>query len=371
MGGNLPFVDLDLGVGITAKMTSMGYYHTCALSSAGGVKCWGTSDFGQLGLGNNVGHGGGPGQMGANLPYVNLGIVVKEISAGAGHTCALSFDAQIKCWGINDLGQLGYDDLNPRGDEATEMGADLASVNLGPAFTATQISAGYAHTCALSSDGKVKCWGYNAFGQLGYEDTNNRGDISGALGVAALAPVDLGPGFTVTQVSAGVSHTCALSSNGIVKCWGSSSSGQLGHEDMVTRGDELGEMGAALDPIDFGLGFSVIQISAGGAHTCALSSNGEVKCWGNNESGQLGLGDEEHRGDNIGEMGSALLPVDLGPGVTATQIRAGVTHTCAHLAGGSVKCWGNNFLGETGLVYPAKYGNEPDEMGDNLPIVDL
>jgi len=180
-----------------------------------------------------------------------------------------------------------------------------------PVVTVPAISAGGYHTCALLSSGAVKCWGYNTYGQLGLGRMNSRGDEDGEMG-AALPVVDLGSGVTVTAISAGRFHTCALLSSGAVKCWGDNAYGQLGFGDMNSRGDEDGEMGAALPVVDLGSGVTVTAISAGGYHTCALLSSGAVKCWGDNANGQLGFGDTNRRGDEDGEMGAALPVVDLG-----------------------------------------------------------
>eukprot|EP01084_Bolivina_argentea_P051742 95171_1 len=148
--------------------------------------------------------------MGNALLEVDLGTEfnVTDIVAGTYHTCALSTLNKIKCWGGNDYGQLGYEDINKRGDGGGQMGNALLEVDLGTGFTVTDIVAGGWHTCALSTLNKIKCWGYNSVGELGYEDTNNRGDGGGEMG-NALLKVDLGTEFTVTDIVAGGFHTCA------------------------------------------------------------------------------------------------------------------------------------------------------------------
>src|SRR6185503_20170300 len=106
-------------------------------------------------------------------------------------------------------------------------------------------------------------------------------------------------------------------------------------------------------------------------YNCALLSDGSVKCWGDNAFGRLGLGDTKNRGGAMGEMGDSLPAVDLGPGVTAAAIAAGENQTCAQLSGGSVKCWGQNDAGQLGLGDTKNRGGAMGEMGDNLPAVDL
>jgi alpha-tubulin suppressor-like RCC1 family protein len=369
MGANLPAV--DLGPGRTALELAVGTSYTCARLDDGSVKCWGNNLFGGPGLGDLQNRGDGPGEMGASLPAVALGPgrTALQISA-SNHTCARLDDGSVKCWGNNSDGQLGLADVQNRGDSPGAMGANLPAVDLGPGRTALQISAGGAHTCARLDDGSVKCWGNNSDGQLGLGDVQNRGDGPGEMG-ASLPAVDLGPGRTALQISAGFNHTCARLDDGSVKCWGLNSEGQLGLGDVQRRGDGPGELGASLPAVALGPGRTALQISAGAFTTCARLDNGSVKCWGLNGLGQLGLGDVQRRGDGPGEMGANLPAVDLGPGRTALQISAGYYHTCARLDDGSLKCWGYNLLGQLGLGDEQNRGDGPAEMGANLPVVQL
>eukprot|EP01084_Bolivina_argentea_P079018 143399_1 len=121
------------------------------------------------------------------------------------------------------------------------MGNALLEVGLGTGFNVTDIVAGWYHTCALSTLNKIKCWGYNNKGCLGYGDTNNRGDGGGEMGNALLG-IDLGTGFNVTDIVSGTHHTCALSTLNKIKCWGRNHYGQLGYGDTNDRGDDAGEM---------------------------------------------------------------------------------------------------------------------------------
>src|SRR5262249_46538001 len=149
---------------------------------------WGFNSTGRLGLGDTTNRGDNrdmPGhQMGDKLPPVNLGMDKKAtaLAAGMHHTCAVRSDGSIKCWGENNYGQLGLGDNTPRGSMPDQMGAQLPLVNLGTGKTVTALSAGYEHTCALLNDGKVKCWGENDHGQLGLGDNKNRGDMPSQMG---------------------------------------------------------------------------------------------------------------------------------------------------------------------------------------------
>jgi alpha-tubulin suppressor-like RCC1 family protein len=367
MGSDLPAV--DLGAGRAAIAVSVGISHACALLSGGAVKCWGSNASGELGLGDTQNRGDQPGEMGDKLPAVDLGAgrTAIAVSVGWEHTCAVLDDGAVKCWGSGAHGELGLGDTEDRGDQPGEMGDALPAVDLGKGNRAVAVSTSNHHTCALLDGGAIKCWGQNQLGELGLGDTQDRGDQPGQMG-DALAAVDLGAGRTAHAVSAGISETtCALLDGGSVKCWGSNASGSLGLGDGEARGDQPGEMGDALPAVDLGAGRIAIAVSTGDAGVCALLGDGHVKCWGLNDFGQLGLGDKDSRGVLPGQMGDALPTVDLGTGRAATA----AAYTCGLLDDGSVKCWGFNLLGQLGLGDHASRGDAPGEMGDHLPAVKL
>ncbi|WP_373564274.1 Ig-like domain-containing protein [Myxococcus sp. CA039A] len=370
MGGLLPFV--RLGAGQKATSLHLGAYYTCALLERGAVKCWGWNVAGMLGLGDTERRGDAPGEMDDALPPVDLGTgrTAKALAAnGSDYTCAILDDDTVKCWGDNQYGKLGLGDMRNRGDGPGEMGDALPTVDFGAGRTAKALAAGSGHTCALLDDGSVKCWGYNAFGQLGLGDKEDRGDGPDEMG-DALPPVDLGAGRTARAIAAGGYSTCALLDDGSVKCWGYNEYGQLGLGDAEPRGDGPGEMAAALPPVNLGTGRTAKALSLGAFYTCALLDDGSVKCWGSNESGRLGLGDSKNRGQVPAQMGDALPPVNLGTGRTATSLTTG-SHTCATLDDGDVTCWGDNDYGQLGLGDTRSRGENPGEMGAALLAVDF
>ena len=328
-----------LGAGRTATAISAGGAHTCVLLDNATVKCWGQGAAGQLGQDSTTNLGDAAGEMAA-LPAVNLGSgrTAIAITVGATHTCALLDNATVKCWGTNTAGQLGQDSNANLGDAAGEMAA-LPAVNLGVGRTATAIDAGDTHTCALLDDATIKCWGFGANGRLGLDSTDNRGDAAGEM--AALPAVNLGVGRTATSVSAGFRHTCAVLDDATVKCWGFGGNGELGQDSTLTLGDAGGEM-AALGPVNLGVARTATSVAAGGTHTCAVLDNAALKCWGGNASGQLGQGNTTSVGVLPGEM-AALSAVNLGVGRSATGVTTGLgaAHTCALLDDDSVKCWGS------------------------------
>lgn len=358
---------------LTALHVATNQYSTCALLESRQAKCWGRNAFGQLGQGDQEDRGDAPNEMGNRLLPLTLhaSATVSRFSAGGEYNCALLDNGEIKCWGYNNFGQLGLGDTDSRGDAPGEMGADLPNIDLGTGRSAVQVAAGFYHACALLDNAEVKCWGRNDFGELGLGDTDDRGDGSGEMG-NALPPVDLGSLGTPIQLAAGSSHTCALLDNGQVKCWGLNEYGQLGLGDDEHRGDEPNEMGSFLPTVDLGTGRSAVQLVAGHYHTCALLDNEQIKCWGRNFYGQLGLGDTDDRGDAANEMGNNLPQVAVG-GInrTVSQVAAGAYHTCVVLDNGRTKCWGLNSTGQLGQGDVDTRGNEPNELGTNLPAIDV
>ena len=156
-----------------------------------------------------------------------------------------------------------------------------------------------------------------------------------------------------------------------MKCWGLNTGGELGLGDKLARGDESGEMGDLLPSVKLGTGRKPIGIGAGSWHTCALLDNHDVKCWGC-PGAALGLGDDLAHGDDPSDMGDQLPKVDLGTGRTAIALAVGGDHNCAALDNGTVKCWGMNDDGNLGIGSTiASVGGKPGEMGDKLPAVDL
>ena len=358
------------GESLRVTRVSAGFIHSVVLLNNGTVKCWGNNFYGQLGYGDTNNRGDEPGEMGDNLPTVNLGSVrsVNQIAAGGYHTLARLDDASIKCWGNNEYGQLGYGDTEDRGDEPGEMGDNLLSVQFGLNRKAVQIAAGLHHTVVHLDDGSVKCFGRNQYGQLGIESNENIGDEPGEMNTD-LYDAKLTGGI-VKNVAAGDHHTVVLFYNGTVKCWGNNTFGQLGYGDTEDRGDEPGEMGDALPTVDLGTGRTAVQITAGSDFTAVLLDDGTVKCWGRNHDGQLGYGDTNARGYIAGQMGDSLPAVNLGTGRYAVQIAAGGYHVLALLNGdGLMKCWGWNLYGQLGYGDTNNRGDNAGEMGNNLSLV--
>ena len=236
-----------------------------------------------------------------------------SVSAGYDHACALTTTGRVECWGANDLGQLGDGSLVDR--------AAPAPVSLPAA--ATQVASGYSHTCALLA-GQVYCWGDNTFGEIGDGTTTSRALPVLLTGLPAIASLGAG-GAGLTSVSA--AHSCAIAVNGALYCWGSNGSGQLGDggTNLGLRPVRVSVLPAALLPD---------RVSCGGRHTCALAG-GAVHCWGANDSGQLG----------IGSTNAQSAPTAPAVSSGTTVLASGENHSCAVVAG-ALLCWGLDTSGQ-------------------------
>jgi cysteine-rich repeat protein len=349
---------------------SCGLGGTCALGANGVVKCWGANQ-GCLGLGDTESRGDDANEMGVNLPSVALGTGRSAVAIFSGlNNCAKLDDGSLKCWGRGFNGTLGLGDIAVRGDEPGEMGDHLPAVDLGTKVEVTSASIGDSTACAALRGGGVKCWGTNVRGSLGLGDEMNRGDLPGQMG-DLLPMVDLGRGRKAQAVATTQWFACALLSDGAVKCWGDNRNGMLGIGDAVSRGAHLGEMGDALPAVDLGANQKAISIAVGASHVCALLDAGRLKCWGANNEGQLGMGDMDFRGDEPHEMGDNLPFLDLGTVPRAISVSTKGSFTCALFEGGGIKCWGRNYEGQLGLGDYRDRGLSVDDLGDNLPFVDL
>ena len=227
--------------------------------------------------------------------------------------------------------------------------------------------------CALSTNKDVKCWGQNTNGQLGYGHTNNLGDSAGEMG-NNLPVVDVG--MNVAGLYGGGGFVCALEDaiNPKLRCWGSNSGGKLGRGDLENIGDEPNEMGVNLTDVDFGTNFVIKQVAVAIHSVCAVGTNGDLKCFGSNEFCQLGLevATSEHVGNEPNEMGDNLDTVNLGTGwITKFVYGGGYVSICAVSTSDDIKCWGRSEFGILGQGDTTTRGCNVNDMGDGLPIVDL
>ncbi len=331
--------------------------HNCAVQFNGKLKCWGANSHGQLGYGhaNNI----GDDELPSSVAAIDFGQRVIDGSAGLNHTCVLLEDGSVRCFGDNSAGQLGYDDNDNRGiSESADM---LPAVNLGRAAIA--IYSGTKYNCALLDDQSVKCWGENRFGQLGYGDTNNRGDALNPM--SSLGAVPLGDSAIALDISTVSNHTCAvLKSNDSLKCWGFNANGQLGYGHTNHLGDD--ELPSSYGSIPFA--YKVLQVATGLSHTCALTGGQDVQCWGANNNGQAGYG------PGIGPIGDDEA-ADSAPFLDfsnngSKMVSTGIFHSCVIGLDEAAYCFGRGADGQTGHGNTATIGiNEvPDSSNSKVPI---
>lgn len=330
--------------------------HTCALLTTGTVRCWGNNANGQLGYSHTNVLGDEPFEM--PTANVALGQAAKHIAVGevytaSSHTCAVLQDGNVRCWGQNNVGQLGLGHKNAIGDDESPT----QDVPLDE--PAIEVAAGGYHTCALLEGGDVRCWGGGS--QLGIATSENIGDDSGEV------PTENVPlGAPAIQIAAGTGHTCALLESGSVRCWGSYSQGELGIPDADTIAPEV------RPTIDVDLGLPARYIAAGQEVSCAVVGEsgqpGFVRCWGDGLWGKLGRGDDEDIGHEASDM--PPLGVPLGNSFNATQVVITTYHGCALSVSGSVKCWGYGPM--AGLASTDTFGDDGSELPqDNVELSGL
>ncbi|CAE7706913.1 HERC1 [Symbiodinium microadriaticum] len=352
---------IDFGSGRSVRKLLAGYYVTCAWLDNGDIKCYGSSYASRASFGStsDLSLGARPWTTGDLCPAVGEGSGYAILELGVGiyvppanifsttirHVCAIVVGGSVRCWGDNAAGNLGAEDsLDRDGVQHFLQNA----VDLGGGQFATQLEVGAECSCAMLNNDTLKCWGRNDVGQLGLGHTSNVGDDGGEMG-DSLPTVDLGAGRSVRQVSLGYLFGCALLDDDSLKCWGDNSVGQLGRGDTSAVGDSAGQMGDHLPAIDLGTGRAVHQVAVGHSFVCAVLDDASLKCWGSNSNGQLGLGHANNMGDGGSEMGDHLPTVDLGTGRTVIHVTAGYYHACAVLDNSAVKCWGLNDEGQLGL----------------------
>ena len=335
-----------LVTGLQAKAIDLaaGSYHTCALLQNGHVQCWGSNYTGQLGDGTTTDR--------SSPVTVNLPGAATWITAGCNHSCALLADGRMYCWGWNSRGQLGVSGIDQsttpaqvtavsgRG-ETIEAGCDHTCAayqdaqgtsrlscwgwngllqmpsQQGTGVTILLMRAGMGHTCLLTAQHSLLCWGYNRYGQLGDGTTRSRHQLAAVTGMA---------GHVFYMTTAGeANHTCAVLDDGQAFCWGSNMWGQLGNGSQVL---------SAVPQQVFGLG-NVRDFSAGSGYTCAVLTNGSLWCWGQRF--------------NTSFIDDLSMPTRLAsPSQDTVAVAAGESHSCVLMANGTLRCWGDNGYGQLG-----------------------
>jgi alpha-tubulin suppressor-like RCC1 family protein len=245
----------------------------------------------------------------------------RQVSAGGEHTCGVTAEYQAYCWGSSRGGQLGIgtdrgpDDCAAPDFERSCSTRPMAVVG-GLRFRA--VSAGFWHTCGVTTDDVAYCWGGNGNGEVGNGSDDNQ-----------LIPVRVQGGIRFRQLEAGLDHTCGVSRENLAYCWGRNSAGQLGDGTLLNRSMPV--------PVSGGRLFRVV--TAGGSHSCGVTLRDQAFCWGSNQYGQIG---------DSTQVAKRLRPSRVAGTRQFRQVAAGDLHTCAVTTGNRAFCWGHGLTGQTG-----------------------
>jgi len=230
---------------------------------------------------------------------------------------------------------------------------------------AATLHVGWSHACVVTEQGMVKCWGNNSAGQLGIGNTEDMGDEVDEMDTD-LPYLNLGTNLTAEKAALGEGHTCLLFTNDTVKCFGSIGALGLGYSDGSGAGDGYLETGDYMPLWPAPTGRTVEDIEAGGQHTCVLFDDGSMTCWGENAEGQLGMGNTTDLGSQADQVGDSVSYVSLPTGSSVTSMALGAAHTCVLFSDGNVTCWGDNAYGQLGIGSTNDIGDGAGEMGDSL-----
>jgi len=311
-------VTFTAGSTVSYASIGVGGRHTCAVSTDNVLYCWGYNGDGQLGLGAGA-SGSGPVYAVPQPSAVTGALSFLEVNSGSFHTCAWTLSFNPYCWGKNVDGRVGNGSLAQVNAPAHLSGANVFR----------RISGGGTHSCGITLADRVLCWGFARDGQVG-------------AGVPAAdvvsSPAEVSGDLRWGQVSAGELHSCGITNNGETYCWGVNLRGQIGDAGTADR----------FVPTVVAGGHSFVRVTAGGDHSCALENDGTAWCWGSNTFGQLG----------DGSVADATVPTLVAGGLTFESISAGLNYTCGVLGsptlpgadpvGGAVYCWGRNQAGQLG-----------------------
>lgn len=322
----VPFAGIVPVTGGEVHAIAAGIAHTCAITPEGGVQCWGNNELGQLGDGTNTG---------SNIPVNVLGIGGgTTIVAGGNHTCVLS-GGNVWCWGQNSQGQIGDGTTTDRNTPVKVM-SDVVD-----------ITAGLEYTCAITRFGQVMCWGNNDQGQLADGTRTDRTKPTLASLISGIANMD-----------AGQARSCGLTSNGLLRCVNNGSARDLDGQPEPSLDVAVNRFGSTIvalneqgTPITFQAGrfksiqevSSAVDVDSGFGHVCSLISDGTVECWGSNYYGQLGRNSRTSSPD-------PQPVIDL---ASAWQLAVGKYHACVLIVSSTpgqddIQCWGLNADGQLG-----------------------
>ncbi|MGB2530340.1 MAG: LamG-like jellyroll fold domain-containing protein, partial [Candidatus Poseidoniaceae archaeon] len=308
--------------------------HTCALYENNSLYCWGRNNYGQLGLGTTSSYEDSPQfvDVGSGLTVESIGISGSgdQASGPKSHTCAVLSNGQLKCWGDNADGQLGLGNVSSAGVW------EPTAVNLGAGRTAVDVATANAATCALLDDQSVKCWGRNTRGQLGLGNDSSNDVLTPQL-------VTFSGSSKPIKLAGALRSFCAIMDNGTMACWGSNDNGELGLGNTTS-------MVRSPTYLSIHTGRTVVSVDLGKYFTCVSYDNGSVACTGANNVWQLGLG-------NTTSSSTLQYVADMDVNAYRTDVAQKVG--CAHLTNASLVCWGHDEWGLFGYstnTYSQEFG---------------
>lgn len=323
-------VEVNLTAMGTAGATAIaaGYYHSCALGTDGSSYCWGQNSAYQLGNGTTT-----QSLVATKTPQgaVPSNVRLTQLSTYYQHTCAIGSNSLLYCWGMNAYRQIG------NASTTTATTPTLAStISNAPGGSITGISTGDYHTCINSSNAKIYCWGYNAYGGLGNVNAPNPSDVAQVTG--SNTALGYGRGLSVV---AGGGATCAISIDSKPYCWGYNSVGQLGNGNTINSASPADVSNGAIP-----VGVDSVSLSGGGGTVCMLGSDAKIYCWGGNDTGQLGNGNTTNSSLPVAVQQGA---VPAGVSVRGLSVGGGLgTNACMLGSDGNAYCWGGNSRGQLG-----------------------
>lgn len=327
---------LDLGaLGLKASQVAVGKYHTCVVFLDGRVNCWGKNNYGQVGDGTLTNR---LSSLGLPLSVPETGSVL-SLAISSDSNCVITTALTIRCWGRNDVGELGRGDLmNPVQSYTSSIPIPFGTTDTPLQIAGSQFAYDKTHFCSRFSNKRVRCWGRGFAGQLGLglqRDVGGQASDMSSLGFISF----MEPSAEVEQIALGPSVSCALFAVGRIRCWGSgpnlaTSSGSIGlaPSDMTS-----------LPFITFAYTLTIFQVSVGEGFICAAFSPGKLICWGGNYNQQCGYSG----GDSSNPSGRGF--VGFSDTFLMTSVSAGQAITCATFSNERIRCWGDGYDGKLGI----------------------
>jgi len=285
---------------------------------------------------------------GATTPQaVSGGLAFASVSVGGIHACGLTAGGAAYCWGADLYGGLGAGAPGPdicSGSDVGQFPCGSAPLAVAGGLTFSSLSAGWGPTCAVTANGSAYCWGDNLDGALGVgADTGNVQSCS--LGPCSYTPLAVAGGLAFTTLGAGNLYACGLTSSGAAYCWGDNSTGELGI-GVNAAPDTCAHGPCSRTPVAVAGGLTFTTLNVGTQHTCARATDGGWYCWGLNNYGQLGTGATGP--ETCAGAPCSSTPVAVSVGINLTAVVAGRRHSCGVTSAGAAYCWGENVYGQLG-----------------------